>query len=59
MLSEQRKFRNWQKVYNASAPRVGDLAPNFELSDLRGENPVRLADFRGRQPVVLVFGSFT
>jgi peroxiredoxin len=29
-------------------------APGFNLSDFRGD-PVRLADFRGRQHVVLVF----
>ncbi len=31
----------------------GELAPEFELDDLRG-NRVRLSDFRGR-PVVLAF----
>jgi peroxiredoxin len=31
----------------------GDLAPDFELQDIRG-NRVRLSDFRG-QPVVLAF----
>lgn len=49
----------WQKRYDAQAPRVGDLAPDFELRDSKGENPVRLSDFRGKQPAVLVFGSFT
>ena len=29
-------------------------APDFSLADFRGR-PVRLAEFRGRQPVVLVF----
>ena len=32
----------------------GDLAPDFELKDVRGEL-VRLSDFRGSQPVVLAF----
>ena len=31
----------------------GDLAPDFELEDVKGER-VRLSDFRGR-PVVLAF----
>lgn len=32
----------------------GHQAPEFELEDVHGRT-VRLADFRGRQPVVLVF----
>jgi len=49
----------WQKRYDAYAPKEGDLAPDFELMDLNGENPVRLSDFRGQKPVALIFGSFT
>jgi hypothetical protein len=37
----------------------GDLAPPFELQREQGEEKVRLEDYRGRQPVVLVFGSYT
>jgi peroxiredoxin len=51
--------RAWQARYDPGAPKVGDLAPDFELRDSHGENPVRASDFRGRQPVALVFGSFT
>ncbi|NLF05861.1 MAG: peroxiredoxin [Actinomycetales bacterium] len=36
-----------------SAPGVGDLAPDFELSDTHG-SPVRLSDLRGEK-VMLVF----
>ncbi len=32
----------------------GFPAPDFELEDVHGRT-VRLSDFRGRQPVVLVF----
>ncbi|GAB4515511.1 MAG: hypothetical protein Kow0047_27430 [Anaerolineae bacterium] len=32
----------------------GELAPDFELTDVNGQ-PVRLSDFRGRNHVVLVF----
>lgn len=49
----------WHGRYGPLAPKAGDLAPDFELRDVRGENPVRLSDFRGRRPVALVFGSFT
>ena len=54
-----KKEKAWQKKYDASAPKVGDLAPDFELVDVNGENPVRLSDFRDRRPVALIFGSFT
>ena len=49
----------WQKKYDAHAPRPGDVAPDFELSDATGEHRVRLSDFQGQKPVALVFGSFT
>ena len=54
-----KKEKAWQKKYDASAPKVGDLAPDFELTDVSGENRVRLSDFRDQKPVALVFGSFT
>jgi len=54
-----KKERAWQKKYDASAPKVGDKAPDFELYDINGQNPIRLSDFRGRKPAALVFGSFT
>ena len=41
------------------APKVGDVAPDFELQDPEGETAVRLSDFRDKRPVVLVFGSYT
>ena len=48
-----------QKAHNRLAPKHGDIATDFELYDINGENPVRLSDFRGKKPVALVFGSFT
>ena len=54
-----KKEKAWQKKYDASAPKVGDTAPDFELYDINGQNPIRLSDFRHRKPVALVFGSFT
>jgi len=38
---------------------VGDPAFPFDLPLLDGGKRVRLADFSGRQPVALVFGSYT
>ena len=49
----------WQRKYGANAPKTGDLAPDFELADIDGENHVRLSKFHGHKPVALVFGSFT
>ena len=49
----------WHERYGPLAPQVGDEAPEFELRDVHGENPVRLSDFRGKAPVALIFGSFT
>ena len=58
-LKSMSDIKAWQRKYDAQAPRVGDMAPDFELRDREGENPVRLSDFRGEKPVALVFGSFT
>ncbi len=49
----------WHRRYGHEAPKRGELATDFELRDVSGENPVRLSDFRGIRPVALVFGSFT
>ena len=47
--------------YQARAGRLhtGDLAPGFALSTQDQKATVRLAAYRGSQPVVLVFGSYT
>jgi peroxiredoxin len=49
----------WQAKYDVHAPKAGDPAPDFELSDVDGEQSICLSDFRGKKPVALVFGSFT
>jgi peroxiredoxin len=40
------------------AVEVGQLAPDFNLKDQAG-NDVSLADYKGKQPIVLVFYPFT
>ena len=40
-------------------PRVGQDAPHFTLPTYDGKGTVSLSDFRGKKPVVLIFGSFT
>jgi hypothetical protein len=42
---------NFEKIDTA---KIGQLAPDFELTAATGE-AVRLADFRGKKAVVLVF----
>ncbi len=38
---------------------VGDAAPDFSLHSVDKKMRVQLSSFRGRKPVVLVFGSHT
>lgn len=39
--------------------RVGVPAPDVSLVALDGRTPVRIADSIGKQPLVIVFGSYT
>ena len=58
-LQYRREFMEWQKRHDATAPRVGDQGPDFELAAAAGEETLRLSDLKGGLPVALVFGSFT
>jgi len=40
-------------------PKLGAMAPDFRLKLHDGDKEVSLSDYRGKKPVVLVFGSFT
>jgi hypothetical protein len=40
-------------------PRVGASAPDFTLPTQDGNGEITLSQFRGKKPVVLIFGSFT
>lgn len=63
LLVHSTKWRNqevsWQQTLDPKSPKVGDLAPDFELQDPDGKVQIRLSDFRGKRPVALVFGSYT
>jgi hypothetical protein len=63
LLVHSMEWRNeevaWQNSLDPKSPKVGDLAPDFELQDPEGNIRVRLSDFRGKRPVALVFGSYT
>jgi hypothetical protein len=52
-------FRPLWRVARAGSLRVGDLAPDFSLRTVDRKGRVQLSSFRGKQPVVLVFGSYT
>jgi hypothetical protein len=45
-------------VWGEGGPELGDVAPPFALPATSGAT-VSLGSFRGKTPVVLVFGSFT
>jgi hypothetical protein len=63
LLIHSMEWRNeevaWQNSLDPKSPKVGDLAPDFELQDPEGNVRIRLSDFRGKRPVALVFGSYT
>ncbi len=40
-------------------PQINGLAPEFDLAQAGQERRVRLSSFRGKTPVVLVFGSYS
>jgi hypothetical protein len=40
-------------------PKLGAMAPDFRLKLHDGDKEVSLSDYRGKKPVVLIFGSFT
>jgi peroxiredoxin len=59
MISMRRGLMKRQIELDQAAPKAGDLAPDFTLYDISGEQSVTLSDFRGEKPVVLLFGSYT
>jgi hypothetical protein len=52
-------FETMWNVARGGATRVGEPAPDFTLPTIDHKSEVRLSSFRGTQPVVLVFGSYT
>ncbi len=43
----------------SEGPKVNESAPDFSLSEAGSNKTLRLSEFRGKSPVVLVFGSYT
>ncbi len=57
--TRERKIATELQSAADKGPRPGDLAPDFELPETANGNVVQLSAFRGKSPVVLVFGSYT
>jgi hypothetical protein len=38
---------------------AGDAAPDFTLPDPTGKKQITLSSFKGKKPVVMIFGSYT
>ena len=58
-FKNRREATKWLNTYDQLAPKKGDVAPDFLLRDINGQNAVSLSNFRNQKPVALVFGSFT
>ena len=52
-------FETMWKEARAGKLKPGDVAPDFTLPLVDGSQKVQLSSLRGKQPVVLVFGSYT
>lgn len=53
---------NWETtraLMLREAPRAGEDAPDFTLESKDRSESIRLSQFRGDRPVVLIFGSWT
>lgn len=57
MLAVMGAFAQTTPVAPTTSLKVGDKAPDFTLTDTKGE-PVKLSDFRGKKSVVLAFYVF-
>lgn len=58
-LISNKQTQIWFEKYDQQAPKAGDPAPDFELSDVSGKTTVKLSDLIGERPVALIFGGFT
>ncbi len=48
-----------EREARAGGPKLNDSAPDFSLRQAGSDKTVTLRDFRGKTPVVVVFGSYT
>lgn len=54
-----RRDRQRSTERSSSGPKAGQEAPPFTLKSVDGKQETNLANFRGKRPVVLFFGSYT
>jgi len=59
VLGYRQRVMPFQKQLDRQAPKAGDLAPDFTLTDSSGTDTIKLSQFQGVRPVALIFGSFT
>ena len=52
-------FKRLWFIARAGSLNVGESAPGFDLPASDKKSRVQLASFRGKEPVVLIFGSYT
>ena len=52
-------FEPMWNVARRGTTREGDIAPDFRLRTIDRTIEVTLSSYRGRRPVVLIFGSYT
>jgi len=52
-------FEAMWNVARGGTARIGEMAPDFDLPTIDRKSRVVLSSLRGKQPVVLVFGSYT
>ena len=58
-ITHRKHEKIWLEKYDVRAPKAGEIAPDFELRDVNGQNPVHLYDLIGEKPVAIIFESFT
>lgn len=58
-VANQAHGRAMMDARGRKVPKVGQRAPEFSLLTGDGKRTIRLADYRGKKPVVLLFGSLT
>jgi peroxiredoxin len=54
-LFNRRFFNNFLPIPARHQLYLGVGTPTFELPDIKGDRTVKLADYRGKQPVILAF----